>query len=183
MKKFLVLLFITLLTSCSTSTKEWAVTWLVTQENKDFTISLPENWDVISNTWNTLPKPKNWDIALAVASKELKYGFTNNMLIMSQSLDKQVTSLDFSILNNVWSTKEYLEYTKLESKSLEFADSDKSNLYIFEAKYNIKTPKLKFLQIWKVCWISKWYLITIALATDIKDVSKYEEVIKTFKCK
>lgn len=187
MKNFICLLFILVsLTSCFSSTTTQDVstaTWLNPYENTEFTMSLPSNWDILTNTWNVLPKPKNWEISLASSSSELKYWFSSNILVLSQKLNKQVSSLDFSILNNVWSTKEYLEYLKLESKSFDFSDWDKSNLYIFEAKYNITTPKLKFLQVWKVCGITKAYLLTIALSTDIKDTSKYEEILKTFKCK
>lgn len=185
MKKNIIFFFlVTVLFSCSSSSSTTEnVTWLTSYENKDFAIDLPSNWSILTNSWNVLPNPKNWEISLAATSTELKYWFSNNLLVLWQKLNKAVTSLDFSILNNVWSTKEYLEYTKLESKSFEFSDADKSNLYIFEAKYNTTTPKLKFLQVWKVCWISKAYLLTIALSTDIKDTSKYEEVLKTFKCK
>ena len=70
----------------------------------------------------------------------------------------------------------------MESKSIDFLDSDTSNIYIFEAKYNIQTPKFKYLQVGKVCK-DTGYLVTIALSTDIKDTSKYEEMIKTFQCK
>jgi hypothetical protein len=103
-------------------------------------------------------------------------------LILSQKLDKNISSIDFSILNNVWSSREYVEYLKIESKNIDFLDNDKSNLYVFEAKYNIQTPKFKYLQVGKVCK-NIWYLITIALSTDVKDTSKYEEIIKTFQCK
>lgn len=169
--------------SCFWSNDKEKVSWLTKYENDQFSISLPSNWNILTDSWNVLPTPKNWEISLAASSNELKYGFSNNLLILSQKLDKKITSLDFSVLNNVWSTKEYLEYLKLDSKSFEFSDWDKSNLYIFEAKYNTKTPKLKFLQVWKVCNLSKAYLLTIALSTDVKDTSKYEEVLKTFKCK
>lgn len=189
MKKIILFLFLTIfLFSCFSSSSTVTnttitTTWLTLYENKEFTMSLPSNWDILSSTWNILPKPKNWEISLAASSSELNYGFSNNLLILSQKLDKQVSSLDFSILNNVWSTREYLEYIKLEAKNFNFSDWDKSKLYIFEARYNITTPKLKFMQIWKICNISKAYLLTIALATDIKDTSKYEEILKTFKCK
>lgn len=182
-KLFVILSLFTLLFSCSSSNDEATVTWLVDYENTDFSMSLPSNWENLTWTSSILPKPKSLEISLAVSSNELKYGFSNNLLVLKQDLLKSTTSLDFSILNNVWSTKEYLEYTKIESKSIDFADSDKSNLYVFEAKYNTTTPKLKFLQVWKVCSSKKWFLLTIALSTDIKDTSKYEEVLKTFKCK
>ncbi len=185
MKKniFLFLSSIILFSCSSNNNSIDTVTWLVPFENNYFSMSLPSNWSLLTASWNILPKPKNGNISLAVSSNELKYGFSNNLLILSQKLDKYVTSLDFSILNNVWSTREYLEYIKLESKSLVFKDGDKSNIYIFEAKYNTITPKLKFLQVGKVCNISQAYLLTIAIAIDIKDTSKYEEVLKTFTCK
>lgn len=184
MKKYIILITLIFLFSCSLiNNNKNKIDWLTTYENNQFSISIPSNWIILSNSWNILPNPKNWKISLAASSNELKYGFSNNLLILQQDLNKLVTSLDFSILNNVWSTKEYLEYLKLESKNFEFSDFDKSNLYIFEAKYNTTTPKLKFLQIWKVCGLSKAYLLTIALSIDVKDTSKYEEILKTFKCK
>lgn len=184
MKKVFILFFFSFLViSCSTSTTEDKVTGLTDFKGNGFTMSLPSNWNILSGTGNAnLPNPKNGEIALAASSSELKYGFSNNILVLSQKIHKAVSSNDFSILNNVGSTKEYLEYIKLESKSLDFADGDKSSLYTFEAKYNEKTPKLKFLQVGKVCNISEAYLLTIALSTDIKDTSKYEEVLKTFTC-
>lgn len=187
MKKiFLLLVLVVFLSSCGSSDEgnDEKVTGLIQFVWNSFEMSLPSNWNILSGTGNTiLPKPKNGDIVLAASSNELKYGFSNNILVLSQDIQKPVTSWDFSILNNVWSTKEYLEYIKLESKSIEFADKDSSNLYIFEAKYNEKTPKLKFLQVGKICNYSHAYLLTVALSTDIKDTSKYEEVIKTFQCK
>lgn len=182
-KVFLLFLLSIFLFSCSSSSDEDKVTWLTIHDWINFELSIPTNWNIITKESNILPNPKNSQIELAVSSDELKYGFSNNLLILWQKLDKKVTSLDFSLLNNVWSTKEYLEYLKLESKNIEFADGDKSNLYIFEAKYNTTTPKFKYLQVWKVCNQVKWYLLTIALSSDIKDTTKYEEVLKTFKCK
>ncbi len=185
MKTFFVIFFwLWFLFSCTsqTSTLENA-TGLTLFENTEFSMNIPSNWSILTNSWNVIPEPKYGKIAFAATSNELKYGFSNNLLILSQKLDKNINSLDFSILNNVWSTKEYIEYTKLESKSFEFVDKEKSNLYIFEAKYNTTTPKLKFLQVGKVCSLSQAYLLTIALAIDIKDTSKYETILKTFTCK
>lgn len=184
MKKiFLLIMLATILFSCGSDTQEEKVTGLTEHNGAGFVMSIPSNWNILSASGNILPKPKNGEIAFAASSTELKYGFSNNLLILSQKLNKGITSGDFSILNNVWGTKEYLEYLKLESKSIEFADKDTSNIYIFEAKYNETTPKLKFLQVGKVCNLTEWFLITVALSTDIKDTSKYEEVIKTFQCK
>lgn len=180
-KNILILGLCFFFTSCGDS-QEWALTGLSLHEGNTFQMSVPSNWSVITADSQILPSPKTSQIELAVSSEELKYGFSNNLLILSQKLDKKISSTDFSILNNVWSSREYVEYLKLESKSIDFLDSDTSNIYIFEAKYNIQTPKFKYLQVGKVCK-DTGYLVTIALSTDIKDTSKYEEMIKTFQCK
>ena len=185
--KIFVFLFLLLsLYSCWNSEEEIITLWndtLIKFENTFFEIMIPTNWNILKDNENILPKPKNWEISLATTSDELKYGFSNNLLILSQNLNKVINSLDFSVLNNVWASRDYLEYIKLESKNIVFSDNDKSMLYIFEAKYNQTTPKLKFLQIWKVCSINKAHLLTIAISNEIKDTSKYEELLKTFKCK
>ena len=183
MKKGVFLLIITLfLTSCFWWSDTWKIEWLTLYNWTWFDVNTPSNWNIIEKNSNILPTPKDSTIELAISSDELKYWFANNMLILSQNLEKVVSSTDFSILNNVWWSKEYKEYQKLESKEIEFNSKQKSNLYVFEAKYNIDTPKFKYLQTWVVCK-NKWYLITIALSSEIKDVSKYEEVIKSFECK
>lgn len=180
-KNILILGLCLILTSCGDS-EEWVVSWLSLHEGTEFSMNIPSNWSVITHDSQILPSPKTSQIELAVSSEELKYWFSNNLLILSQKLDKKVSSTDFSILNNVWSSREYVEYLKLESKSIDFLDTDTSNIYIFEAKYNIQTPKFKYLQVGKVC-NNTGYLITVALSTDIKDTSKYEEMIKSFQCK
>lgn len=185
MKIFMVLsiLFI-LLTWCSSDSSTQTIeSWLVLKETAWFDMSVPANWNVLTWTSNTLPNPKNWKIDLAVTSSELKFWFSSNLLVLSQELEKSVDSTTFSNWNHVWWAREYLEYNKLESKTIEFLDKDTSDLYIFEARYNTITPKLKFLQTGRVCTGRKAYLITMAISSDIKDTSKYEEIIKTFKCK
>lgn len=153
MKKniFVLLLVSFFLTSCSStsSSSEVQATGLTDQSTSYFSMKTPEKWTVLSGS--TLPTPKQGTISLAVTSDELKYGFASNILVLTQTLEKEVSSKDFSILNNVGSTREYTEYNKLESKSIEFTDKENSDLYIFEARYNTSTPKLKFLQTARVC--------------------------------
>lgn len=184
--KILATLFLTFfLFSCFgwESTTIENVTWLTDIENDFYKISIPEKWTKLESNDPSLPKPKTWEVTLAAISWELAYWFSNNLVVLTQNLAKETTSNDFSILNNVWATKEYSEYTKLDSKSIEFSDWDSTTLYVFEAKYNTNTPKIKFLQAWKVCNYKKAHLLTIALSTDNKDTSSFEDVIKSFKCK
>jgi len=184
-KKVLLYLFIIFaLVSCwSNSTTPKLSNWLILQDNLNFSIEVPSSWKIIDNKDNVLPKPSNWDISLAVTSKKTLDWFANNLLILSSKLNKITISSDFSILNNIWAEKDYLNYLKLDSKEFIFNDQEKSMIYIFEAKYNYDTPKVKFLQTAHICNQTDAYFFTIALSPSVINTSKYEEFLKTFKCK
>lgn len=184
MKNKLLISFVFVLALSSCFWGEENISWdLETQSNEKYDIWIPKEWTVLKNDDNSIPKPKSWEVTLASHSNNITYWFSDSLIVLSQNLNKVITSSDYSILNNVWATKEYSEYTKLDSKEITFADDDKSQLYIFEAKYNDTTRKLKFLQAGKVCNWTYWNLITVALSTDTKDITKYENAIKSFKCK
>lgn len=168
--------------SCGSAEEEAVVTGLKTIDSKEFSISLPEKWNVIED-YSSLPTPPKWEITLLANASDLKYGFSNNIVILSQDLWKFVSSKDFSILNNVGASREYLEYTRLESNDMNFSDGDITQAYVFEAKYNVQTPILKFVQFWKVCGTTRWHLITIAVSQDTKVMDPYLEFAKTFTCK
>jgi hypothetical protein len=104
------------------------------------------------------------------------------MLILKTKVAKDISSKNFSTLNNVGSSRDYKNYLKLAEADITFNDSVISSLYTFEAKYNETTPNLKFLQTAVVCKNLDAYLITLALNMDVKDTSKYEDMLKTFKC-
>jgi len=181
-KKLLILIFVTFsLVSCWDS-EEVATTWLTTFQNNDFSLFIPSSWVVIKNDDKILPKPKDWEIALAVSSSDIKYWFANNLLVLKQWLNQVTTSRNFSIINNIWATGEYTDYVLLESQDIDFWKDNASKAYIFEAKYNEATPKLKFIQTSAVCW-KNWYLLTIALSLDTQSTDKYVDILKTFRCK
>ena len=185
MKKIITTLILVLfLASCSTSSKtQENVSSVQKVEKTYFDINIPSKWTLIDNSSKTLPTPKSWEIVLAWSSNETTSWFSNNILILSQDLYKPITSKDFSVVNNVWSTKDYVNYEKLDEKTIDFQDKDSSTLYIFEAKYNVSTPLFKYLQVWKVCNYKKAYLITIALSSDVKNTTDYEDMLKSFTCK
>jgi hypothetical protein len=87
------------------------------------------------------------------------------------------------MLNNLWAETDYLEYLKLSSKEITFSDKDIGILYEFEAKYNMETQKLRFLQTAHICNETKAYLITLALPTGTTDTSRYANFISSFSCK
>lgn len=184
-KKIFALAFIiTSLVSCGSPDVVTPVTtWLVKKETPNISIEIPSNWIEISDKQNILPKVKTWNIELAVSADKVVNWFSNNLLILSDDLKTIVTSSEFSMLNNIWAQTDYLEYLELESKEFTFLDEEKSILYSFEAKYNLDTPKLKFLQTAHICNWTKAYFLTVAIPTTITDTSKYEEFLATFKCK
>lgn len=152
-------------------------------ENNDFSISIPANWEVIKDHKDTLPTPNTWSIELAVVSTNTVSWFANNLLILKADLNKKTTSKDYSMLNNLWAETDYLEYLKLSSKEITFSDKDIGILYEFEAKYNMETQKLRFLQTAHICNETKAYLITLALPTGTTDTSRYANFISSFSCK
>lgn len=183
-KKYLLFLFVLFfLFSCSNDSTSLDTSWLEKLELSDFSLEIPSNWEVISDKEDILPKAKTGKIELAVNSTKFVNWFTNNILVLSDNLNKIVSSKDYSILNNIWAERDYLDYTLLDTKEFIFSDNDVSNIYIFEAKYNLDTPKLKFIQTAHICNTNKAFLLTLAISPNVKDTSKYEYLLSTFACK
>lgn len=157
--------------------------WLTLFESSDFSLWIPAAWEIVGTTNDLLPKPNNGSIELAATSLDTQNGFANNILILSQDLNKTTSSIDFSILNHIGVEREYSEYIKLDAGDITFVSGDVSKMYTFEARYNSDSPKLKFIQTAVVCSGTKWYLATIAIPVNIKDISKYENILETFSCK
>ncbi|MDD2907564.1 MAG: hypothetical protein PHH98_02890 [Candidatus Gracilibacteria bacterium] len=184
LKKILISVLSTfLLMSCGSSTTTVTDNSLIDVDNANFAFSIPSNWEIIKDKENILPKAKEGNIELAASSINVVSGFANNLLILSDDLNKITTSKDYSILNNIGAETDYLGYKKISSNDITFADKDTSIVYEFEAKYNVDTPKLRFLQTAHICNKTKGYFITIALPTTITDTSKYRELLATFSCK
>lgn len=183
-KKILLILFLsTILVSCWDSDEVVTTTWLTNYNSEKFSIDVPSSWEIIAEKDKILPKPNSWEISLAVRSKETNNWFANNLLVLSSELNKITLSKDFSILNNIGAEKDYLNYTKLDARGFTFNDGEESMLYIFEAKYNMDTPKLRFIQTAHICNQKDAYFFTIALSPKVIDTSKYEAFLKTFTCK
>ena len=182
-KKIFILIFISFFLVSCWETTTINTSWLVKTETNTLSIEVPSNWSVIKQVDEILPKAKNGKIELAVTSDTTINWFANNLLILSDDLNSFVTSKEYSMLNNIWAETDYLDYTKIDSKEFKFLDEEVSMLYIFEAKYNLDTPKLKFLQTAHICNQNKWFFFTIAVPTNVTDTSKYEYLLSTFTCK
>lgn len=130
-------------------------------EGKGFSTFIPKNWT--SAEVSLLPMPNRGSIVAAFVAPEVRYGFSHNYVIMMDEIKSPITSRTYSELNHIQTTKNYLEYTKLQEIPLSFSDTDTSLMYVFEAKYNKTTPTMKFLQTAKVCG-TKVYLLHASVA-------------------
>jgi len=100
---------------------------------------------------------------------------------MSNTLESIVTSKKYSELNQLQTSKNYLEYTKTTDRDITFSDEETSRVYIFEARYNESSPRMKFVQTARVCGTTV-YLLHFSLSLD-KDPALYVPLLQTFVCK
>lgn len=120
-------------------------------------------------------------MALISIAPEKKYNFSNNLLILEDTLSHIGSSKQYSEQNHIHTKQKYQEYRLIESSPILFADSDESKYYVFDAKYNSQTPKMRFIQTAKICG-TRVYLIHFALGFDA-NINEYIALSKTFACK
>lgn len=177
------ILFISLVFMSSCSLLPWTQTEVqdnaILYEGSWFSMQVPSLWT--TNTGTVLPIPKFGTVELALISPIVKYGFSNNLIIMKDNLDGIMTSTRYAELNSIQTVKNYLEYTKIQDDPIIFSDTDSSRVSVFEAKYNPSTPRLKFIQTAKVCGTDV-YLIHFSLSLD-KSPDPYITLAKSFSCK
>lgn len=180
MKVFFVIIIFFLLWACSflPGTQVELQKNAILHTSSWFSMQVPASWS--ANTGTLLWSPKTGSIELMLVSAEVRYGFSNNLVIMKDSLNGIITSLKYAELNSVQTSRNYLEYAKVQNDPILFSDSDNSRVTVFEAKYNPNTPKLKFIQTAKVCGTDV-YLIHFAIALD-KSPDPYISLAKTFTC-
>lgn len=176
---FIILPCIVFLSGCSLpgTTSENSTDVSREYTGSGFSLQVPKNW---SWSTNTLAQPHIGEIVLSLVSPDTQYNFSNNLVVMRDTLNGMITSSRYSQLNNIQTSKHYTEYTKLQDDPIIFADSDTSRVYVFEAKYNPNVPRLKFVQTAKVCG-TKVYLIHFSLALD-RGPDPYIRLAKTFTC-
>ena len=182
-KKIFILIFLSFtLISCGSDEIIVESSGLELYKGEWYSISIPNNWKIMNEKNNILPEPSEGKIELSAQAPNPKWWFVNNLLVLSDNLKTFTDSSEYSMANNVWAKREYTDYLQLDNKSITFSDGTQSQLYIFEAKYNLETPKLKFLQTAYVCNPNKGYFLTIAVVPTIKNTDKYETLLSTFSC-
>ncbi len=179
MRFFLIALIFSLSACSLPGTQTESTDNTVLYENTVFQMQVPKTWTEANK--QSVPAPRHGSVLLAFVSPEVKYGFSNNLIVMQDSLSSIITSKRYAELNSIQTSKNYLEYTKLQDQEFTFSDTEISRLYVFEARYNQTSPRMKFIQTARVCG-SNVYLLHFSLALD-KSPDIYTELLKTFVCK
>ena len=141
---------------------------------------VPASWTTLDPSVE-LATPATGTVELAMRSAEMMNGYFNNLSVLSETLQKATRSADYARTSMILSAKQYPEFVKLRSQKVEFADGIESLISVFEAKYNLTTPKRLFVQTGRVC-DTQAYIITISVDTSVEDPAKYISLIKTFSC-
>jgi len=150
-------------------------------DNSDFSMTIPSSWEILENANEVLPTPANGEIVFDAKSTKQYNNFYRNILVLKQEITSSISSLDFTIWNQISSSKEYF-YTKLLSEKNVIIDSKKTKIYAFDARYSDSTPIVKFLQTWIVCNKTA-FLITLAIESTNPNSERYEWLLWSFKCK
>lgn len=180
MRKVIFCLFLLLLASCGNSDSSVANIDTTEFTASGFIMQIPEKWtstgaiDSLANSWNG-------KIVLASVAPEKKYNFSNNIVVIEDELTHMGSSRQYSEQNNLQTQKKYAEYKDVTSGVIIFADSDESKYYVFDAKYNNQTQKLRFIQTAKICW-TRVYLLHASMSLDSK-AEDFVNIFKTFSCK
>lgn len=180
MKKIFISIFLSLfLVSCFSSEKQ---DWLIAYSSENFSLRIPDNWEIIDNKDKSLPTPRSWNIEFVIRSKNEKNWFSNNMIILSEDKKFETTASEYINSSSISYEKDYFEYEKIDEKNINFINWNSSKILVFEARYNDHTPKIKFLQTADIC-NNKIFYITLAIENNISDVSRYEYMLSNFNCK
>lgn len=139
----------------------------------------------------SMPVPKDWTLSGAVIpladglksrqllssiSPEKKYNFSENIVVIEQDLNLIGSSKQYSEHNHNTKKSAYQNYSLIEAGQILFRDADDSVFYVFDAKYNNNTPKMRFIQTAKFCGTKLYFLHATAHLG-----SKGEEFLKLFR--
>jgi len=157
----------------------------VLYQGQDFTIAVPDRWEVISKSDFTSNFPE--DVVVAFRNNVKNEIFTANMTIAIQTLPEDIPSQDFGI-NSIKKQKEYiLEFkdTRYSAQDLIYKDTKIPTYFVqSEGKKSGADPLIKFAQLF-VVYNKKAYTITAAYlpTEDESVVNAINEMINSFALK
>ena len=151
-------------------------------ESEEFSIRLSTSWNVIPSS--ELSPIEDGNVEIAYRSWAQDKDFLNNIIVISEVLDRTLSSSDYAKRNVYLASRWYKNLRDIQAKNIAFEDGDTSRLYVFEAQYQPQFSKTLFFQTAKVC-ADNAYVITIGLDTSVQEsaYTNYETIIQSFICK
>lgn len=141
-------------------------------------MSVPKDWTLVDAKSVTLPAQGS--LVLALRGTE-KYGEFENLNIVVDDLASATSSADYADTNFTLMSVKLASSLPLGAKSFSWNDGTVGKLRVFEGKYNTATNLKRYVQTARVCG-KKAYVATFTLATDVKDTTNYEAMLKTLNC-
>lgn len=179
-RKFLVsIAAFSFFASCGSDT---ATVWLEEKILDNFSISIPSSWVLISKDSDNVPAPSAGEIVLIASAPEPKNGFANNIVILEREALGQTNAKQYMEAGKTGLEKQFYSFKQLGFTDIEFSDKWESSVLSFLARYNKNTPRANYIQTARIC-SNKAYTITLTLAEDVIDFSRYIEFLSTFSCK
>ena len=107
----------------------------------------------------------------------------NNMIVLSDTLETQVSASEYVAQSMLIASREYMTLTLESEEQIIFGDKTSSRLEIFRAKYNEITEERLFMQTAQICG-KKVYLMTLGLENDtpVEKYSQYTSIFSSFTC-
>lgn len=172
-------------TPTDTTTTDLEKQGKVMYQGKDFTIVIPQKWDVISPEEFTSNYPK--EVVISFRNNIKNEIFTANITIAVTALENEISSEDFG-KNSVKKQKEFIpefKETKTSKQDLTFKEEKILTYFIqSEGKKSAQDPLLKFAQLFAV-YNKKAYTISASyLPTEDENVvNAINEMINSFSLK
>lgn len=175
---FIALIF---LSSCFSSWEsiQGESVWLIPVEKESFSMSLPVNWEEVSEF--ELVSPSQWELALAYRASEERNGYFNNIVVLKNQnrLRETPTSL---MKNNINTLKLSMQnFQVIAEDTLNFAWNSQWEVIVFEGKYGPQTPTLNYIQTAQSCDEDSYFL-TISVGSDLWDYTRYYPLLESFRC-
>lgn len=180
MKKYILLLSLFLLWSCFWIGEDDQNAGLSLKQTETFSMSVPWVWREVSPS--DIPNPRTGKLVFAYSSPTERQWYFNNLVVLEAANSLWESSLSLMQNTKVWLEASLDAFYIIEEENISFADESQWLLLIYDAKYNVSTPKLTYLQTARACGDTN-YFMTISLAEKLENYDRYETLLSTFSCK
>ena len=181
--KLFIPFFLTLiiLSSCFSSWEslQGESVWLVPVEQEGFSMSLPINWQEVSEF--ELVTPSQWELVLAYRASEERNGYFNNIVVLKNQNRLRETSTSL-MQNNINALKLSMQnFQVIAEDTLSFPGNTQWEVIVFEGQYGPQTPMLHYIQTARSCDEDSYFL-TISVGSELWDYTRYYPLLESFRC-